>query len=79
MIQTQKGRFWVTQLHRSLTVTSTTERHGYHSTARSHLHPQRTHDDPSVSYCSTVRGDALALARPKGLRYALEAGAGLKV
>ena len=47
---TQKGRFWVTQV--SLTVTSTTGQHG-HGTARSHLHTQRTHDGPSVSYCST--------------------------
>ena len=48
---TQKGRFWVRQV--SLTVTSTTGQHG-HGTARSHLHTQRTHDGPSVSYCSTV-------------------------
>ena len=48
--ETQKGRFWVRQV--SLTVTSTTGQHG-HGTARSHLHTQRTHDGPSVSYCST--------------------------
>ena len=47
---TQKGRLWATQV--SLTVTSTTGQHG-HGTARSHLHTQRTHDGPSVSYCST--------------------------
>ena len=53
---TQKGRFWVTQV--SLTVTSTTGQHG-HGTARSHLHTQRTHDGPSVSYFSTRRGRCL--------------------
>ena len=47
---TQKGRFWVSQVSHSHI--STTGQHG-HSTARPHLHTQRTHDGPSVSYCST--------------------------